>query len=162
MAKAWFNHVSVFAKDLYESAEFYTELFGAKPIPTPNFGFHGQWLQLGDLQLHFYGVERPETAPQKYGHFALGVDDFEDVYRKAMARGIDDSSMWGFPLNGLPGGQLQFYVRDPSGNLIEINCADYKTLSTDIQAQIHHLSERVAQDDGNMRARLGLDERQTA
>jgi hypothetical protein len=33
MAKAWFNHVSVFAKDLYESAEFYSA-----PSKSPTIG----------------------------------------------------------------------------------------------------------------------------
>ncbi len=162
MTKTWFNHVSVYANDIYESTQFYVDLFGAKPLPTPNFGFHGQWLQLGDLQLHFYGVERPETQPSKYGHFALGVDNFEEVYRKSIEMGIEDSAMWGFPLNGLLGGQVQFYIRDPSGNLIEIDCADMSTLSPDIQEKINLLETRVQQDDGNKRARLGLDQRTSA
>jgi hypothetical protein len=74
-AIAWFNHVSVFAKDICESAELYVGLFGAKPISTRNFGFHGQWLQLGDLHPHFYSGERREAAPQNDGHFALGIED---------------------------------------------------------------------------------------
>ena len=32
------NHVSVDARDLRESVDFYVELVGAEPIPSPNFG----------------------------------------------------------------------------------------------------------------------------
>jgi catechol 2,3-dioxygenase-like lactoylglutathione lyase family enzyme len=42
------NHVSVNAVNLAESVEFYVELFGARPIATPNFGLPVQWLGLGD------------------------------------------------------------------------------------------------------------------
>jgi hypothetical protein len=70
--------------------------------------------------------------------------------------------MWDFPLNGLSGGQVQFYIRDPSGNPIEINCADIRVLSAHIRSGVNHLSERVSQDGGNMRARPDLAQRASA
>jgi catechol 2,3-dioxygenase-like lactoylglutathione lyase family enzyme len=33
------NHVSVNARDLQESVDFYVDLLGAQPIPTPNFDY---------------------------------------------------------------------------------------------------------------------------
>ena len=45
------NHVSINARDLQESVDFYVELVGAEPIPTPNFGLPVQWLALGRTQL---------------------------------------------------------------------------------------------------------------
>ncbi len=41
------NHVSVNARNLQESVDFYIDLLGAEPIPTPNFGIPVQWLALG-------------------------------------------------------------------------------------------------------------------
>ena len=37
------NHVSVNARNLQESVEFYVDLLGAEPIPTPNFGLPVRW-----------------------------------------------------------------------------------------------------------------------
>ena len=48
------NHVSVNALNLSESVDFYVELLGAEPIPTPNFGVPVQWLALGRTQLHLF------------------------------------------------------------------------------------------------------------
>ena len=55
------NHVSINARDLQESVDFYVELLGAEPIATPNFGFPVQWLALGDTQLHIF--DRADTPP---------------------------------------------------------------------------------------------------
>src|SRR6187455_2439899 len=38
------NHVSVNARDLEESVDFYVDLLGAERIATPNFGLPVQWL----------------------------------------------------------------------------------------------------------------------
>src|SRR5919202_190506 len=72
MASSRINHVSVNAKSLEASVAFYTELFGATPIPTPNFGFPVQWLGVGDTQLHLF--ER-DVEPPTHHHFALTVED---------------------------------------------------------------------------------------
>ena len=40
------NHVSVNAKDLAASVDFYVDVFGAEPVATPNFGLPVQWLRL--------------------------------------------------------------------------------------------------------------------
>ncbi len=41
------NHVSVNAKDLAVSVDFYVDVFGAEPLATPNFGLPVQWLEMG-------------------------------------------------------------------------------------------------------------------
>ena len=41
------NHVSVNAKDLAVSVNFYVDVFGAEPLATPNFGLPVQWLEMG-------------------------------------------------------------------------------------------------------------------
>src|SRR5690349_5885213 len=48
------NHVSVNAKDLEESTQFYVDLLGAERLTTPNFGIPVQWLALGRTQLHLF------------------------------------------------------------------------------------------------------------
>jgi catechol 2,3-dioxygenase-like lactoylglutathione lyase family enzyme len=45
------NHVSINARDLPESVDFYIDLLAAEPIATPNFGIPVQWLALGRARL---------------------------------------------------------------------------------------------------------------
>ena len=155
MHRAWINHVSVVAADLDDSVRFYMEIFGAEKIDTPNFGFPVQWLRLGDLQLHLF--ERPGGAPS-YHHFALAVGDFEAVYHVAVERDIFDRETMGYHLYELPSGQVQMYLRDPGGNLVEINWPDAGTLSGGIRGELRKLADVRSQDESNRRAVLYLDE----
>ena len=148
------NHVSIGARDLDASVRFYTDVFGAEKIETPNFGYPVQWLKVGELQIHLF--ERSAGAP-KYHHFALEVDDFETVFRETGARGMHDRETQGWHLNELPSGQVQLYVRDPGGNLVEINCADASSLSDEIRSQLVRSADRYPQSAENSRAHLYLE-----
>ena len=113
------NHVSIKADDLEESARFYEDLFGMERIPTPKFPDGPVlWLRLGDQQLHLF--ERDTPAPM-YHHLAFDVDDFEAVYRKARELGLLDAETWGDQIREHPAGWVQMYLRDPAGNLVEID-----------------------------------------
>ena len=152
--RARINHVSIGARDLNASVRFYTDVFGAQTIETPNFGYPVQWLRVGELQIHLF--ERSGEAP-KYHHLALEVDDFEAAFRETRARGMHDRETQGWHLNELPSGQVQLYIRDPGGNLVEINCAGPSSLSDEIRSELVRLTDRYPQDAENRRARLYLD-----
>jgi len=159
MPIAWLNHVSVCARNLSDSIRFYQEVFGAEPVPTPNFGFPVQWLRVGDLQLHLF--ERPEGAP-RYAHLAFAVEDLDRVYRLAKERGWTDGETFAHHLNELPGGQVQLYLRDPAGNLVEVNHPDASALGPEARADLRRLADRLPQSEENQRARLFLSPRQAA
>jgi hypothetical protein len=53
------------------------------------------------------------------GHFCLVVPDFMGVFTRAKAVNAIDIGPWG-KVRQLPNGKMQMFVRDPSGNLIEI------------------------------------------
>ena len=112
------THVSVHAHDLEESARFYKELFGMEEISAPDFPFPVRWLRVGDLQLHLFQSE--DAAPRTH-HFGIDVDDFGAVYRKAAELGVGEGSGYFSKVYQLPDGAVQLYVRDPAGNLVEIN-----------------------------------------
>ncbi len=114
------NHVSVNARYLQESVDFYVDLLGAEPIPTPNFGLPVQWLALGRTQLHLF--ER-DLQPTSHHHFAVAVDDIEPVYRAAERRDAFEHEAFRNHLVELPGDLVQLYVRDPAGNSIELATA---------------------------------------
>ncbi len=145
------NHVSVNARKLQESVEFYVDLLGAEPIPTPNFGLPVQWLALGRTQLHLF--ER-DIQPTSHHHLGITVDDVEPVYHAAERRDAFDRNAFGNHLVELPGDIVQLYVRDPAGNLVEIDHAGVDRLPDDLRGQLKHLWDLHPQTDENMRGRL--------
>ena len=158
MRATGFNHVSVSARDLAESVRFYTEVLGMEPIPTYNFGFPVQYLRLGDLQLHIF--ERGE--PPQYHHFAVNVDDFEALYVRAKELGLFDDSTFASHVYELPDGSVQLYLRDPGGNLVEVDWPDVETLDTTVVTDLRKLGDRVPQTGDALRATLYLERSETA
>jgi lactoylglutathione lyase len=137
------NHVSVVARDLEESIRFYVDVLGLETLPTPDFGFPVQWLKAGDLQVHLF--ERPDEPPT-YAHFAFTVDDVVGVYERARSLGILDTT-FGYSIAELPGGEAQLYVRDPAGNLLELDHPDGAAARERIDEMIV-LAERRPQPAG--------------
>jgi lactoylglutathione lyase len=124
-----FTHVSVHAHDLDESVRFYTELFGMEEIPAPGFLFPVRWLRVGDLQLHLFQSDDP--APQGH-HFGIEVDDFEATYEKVQEMGVQEESGYFSHVYELPDGAVQLYLRDPAGNMVEVNWPDVSTLDRSV------------------------------
>ena len=142
MAATRLNHVSIHANDLEESVRFYTELFGMDLLPTPRFRHRVAWLRLGDQQIHLF--ERETPAPE-YHHLALDVDDFESVYLRAKERGFLEHETWYAHVYEHPAGWLQMYIRDPAGNLIEINWPDASTIDRSVVTDIRRLDDDIPQ-----------------
>jgi catechol 2,3-dioxygenase-like lactoylglutathione lyase family enzyme len=147
------NHVSVSAEDLARSIRFYGDVFGAERIPTPNFGFPVQWLRLGANQLHLF--ERPGRAPV-YHHFAVtvGLDDLASIYERATKMGVVDHTTFGHHLYELPGDWVQLYLRDPAGNLVEVDAAGASRMSGALRAAIKPLAHVHPQSPEQQRATL--------
>jgi catechol 2,3-dioxygenase-like lactoylglutathione lyase family enzyme len=145
------NHVSVNATDLDVSVAFYVDLFGAVPLATPNFGLPVQWLGIGVSQVHLF--ER-EADPQSHHHFAITVENLEPVYRRAEALGCFDRVAFHHHLVELPGDLAQTYVRDPAGNLIEIDTPGASRLPEALRRELKSLGEFNPQSEENLRGRL--------
>ena len=149
------NHVSVNALDLKRSTDFYVELLGAEPIATPNFGIPVQWLAVGRTQLHLF--ER-DLTPTSHHHFGITVDDVEPVYRAAERWNAFDDEAFRNRLVELPGDVVQLYLRDPAGNLLEVDHHGVDRLPDDLRARLAGLWEFNPQDDEQMSARLFVPE----
>lgn len=145
------NHVSINAQNLQESVDFYVELLGAEPIATPNFGIPVQWLAFGPTQLHLF--ER-DLTPTSHHHFGITVDDLEPVYRAAERRKAFDDIAFRNRLVELPGDVVQLYLRDPAGNLLEIDSPGAARLPEDMRALLKGLWEFNPQSDEQMSGRL--------
>jgi catechol 2,3-dioxygenase-like lactoylglutathione lyase family enzyme len=145
------NHVSINARDLPQSVDFYTDLLGAEPIPTPNFGLAVQWMALGHTQLHLF---ESDVQPASHHHLGISVGDLESVYRVAERRQCFDDETFGSRLVVLPGDVVQLYVRDPAGNLVELDQPGAERLPDDMRARLKSLSDLHPQSEENLRGRL--------
>ena len=145
------NHVSVSARDLETSARFYEELLGMERLTSPTFSVPVVWLRLGDVQLHLF--EQVGGAAPQFHHFGIEVDDFEAVYRRAQELGIRDPA-WTSSIYELPSGEVQLYLRDPGGNLVEIVWPDASTLDRSVVTDLRRLADDVPQRAGSEAASL--------
>jgi catechol 2,3-dioxygenase-like lactoylglutathione lyase family enzyme len=145
------NHVSINARNLQESVDFYVELLGAEPLATPNFGIPVQWLALGRTQLHLF---EKDLQPTSHHHLGITVDDLEPVYRAAERHGAFDDEAFGNRLVELPGDVVQLYLRDPAGNLVEIDMAGADRLPDDLRAQLKALWDFHPHSEEQLSARL--------
>jgi catechol-2,3-dioxygenase len=127
-----FNHLSIGTKNLAESVKFYETVLGMQTIPSYNFGFKTKYLRCGDLQLHA-------------------------AYDAAKAMGALDSTAFRNPVNELPDGCVQMYLRDPAGNLIEIDWPDVGTLDRARIPEMKLLTEFAEQNEEGLAASLYLD-----
>ena len=134
------THVSVIAADVAESTEFYESVLGCERVPTPALGsqedFHAdegigfQIVRLGRQQLHLWNDPEREVEQTMFAHFGVHVEDFEEVYERAAERnafaavGEESAPPQVFDFNGT----AQLYLRDPTGNLVEVDYPDVTAL----------------------------------
>jgi lactoylglutathione lyase len=113
------QHVNVMVDDLATATEFYGGLLGFVPDPTPDLGFPAQFFGVGGgQQIH---VNELDDQHAERAHFCVRLDDFSSVFRRAYDAGALEVRTWG-KVRRLPTGVMQAFVRDPSGNLIELSC----------------------------------------
>jgi len=146
-----FTHVSVHAEDMEASLAFYVDVLGMTRVPSPDFPEHVEWLVLGDQQLH---LVRADTPAPRLHHFGLEVDDFEDAYRLARERGLFDNGVFATGARELTDGSAQMYLRDPAGNLVEVNWRDASTLDRTVVTEIGRLADERPQSPEALQARL--------
>jgi catechol 2,3-dioxygenase-like lactoylglutathione lyase family enzyme len=165
MSGTQYTHVSILATDLDASVEFYESVFGMEQIPTPGFDEPTQWLACGDLQLHI--VERADEPPA-FNHHALHVDDFEAVYEAIRAHESAEVELLpqietGYvdgepPVYVLPSGAVQFYIRDPAGNLVEVNAPDAEALDDGVVGNLVGRTDVAAPGPDEAAAPIYMDD----
>jgi hypothetical protein len=70
-----------------------------------------------------------------------------------------DGMTFGYYLYELPGDIAQLYLRDPGGNLVEIDAPNASALDSSIRAEMMKLGDRFPQDAENLKSTLYLDRR---
>ena len=113
------NHVALIVDDIEKATKFYVEEFNLERIPAFDFDYPTEFLKINDKQqIH---LTEWEDAYSFRGHACFVVDDFNAIFWRMKELGCIDIQPWG-KVRWLPNGGMQMFIRDPSGNLIEISC----------------------------------------
>lgn len=108
------HHVSIGVDDVDAAVEFFGWL-GLSVITTrPQLSVEGAWLQAGEQQVHL--IRTDVAAPGIENHFAFRVTDLDACLTMLHEHGVAIR-----PPIAVPGTGRQSFVRDPSGNVIELN-----------------------------------------
>lgn len=115
------HHVSFRVDDLEAALAFYQDVLGCRRIPRPDaINVPGAWLQAGDTQVHIIETPADEstgTPPARINpvacHVAFRTSNLDQAEAALRARG--------FAVERGPSEVAQIFVRDPSGNLIELS-----------------------------------------
>jgi catechol 2,3-dioxygenase-like lactoylglutathione lyase family enzyme len=111
------HHVAINVHELAPAIDFYVTKLGFTELPRPDFGFAGAWLQAGAHQIHL--MEVPAAEIDRGQHLALRVDDLDEAVAELEAVGVVVRRS-----SYTPGAGHQGFLRDPSGNRIELNQPD--------------------------------------
>ncbi|MDQ3534901.1 MAG: VOC family protein [Bacteroidota bacterium] len=112
------NHVTLIVDNLEKAGEFYEKELGLEPLPAFNFDYPVMFFKFNDQQqLH---ISEWEDTTSFRGHICVQVDDFNGLFKRVKELGIIDINPWG-KVRKLPDGAMQMFIRDPSGNLVEIS-----------------------------------------
>jgi catechol 2,3-dioxygenase-like lactoylglutathione lyase family enzyme len=112
------NHVTLIVDNLEEAGEFYEKELGLEPLPAFNFDYPVMFFDINDeQQLH---LSEWEDTPSFRGHVCMQVDDFNSIFYRMKELDAIDIKPWG-KVRQLPDGAMQMFVRDPSGNLVELS-----------------------------------------
>jgi catechol 2,3-dioxygenase-like lactoylglutathione lyase family enzyme len=109
-------HAAVLVSDLDRARRFYEGVLGLRQKKRHDFDFAGAWYELGEGELHLMVAagNLPSAAerPRRDNHIAFQIDDLDEARRMLETAGLDyrESS------SGLP----SIFVRDPDGNLVEL------------------------------------------
>ncbi|MEM1325036.1 MAG: VOC family protein [Bacteroidota bacterium] len=112
------NHVTLIVEQLETAAEFYENELGLEVIPAFVFDYPTAFFKINDTQqLH---LSEWEDAQSFRGHVCFKVNNFSQLFWRCKELDIIDTTPWG-KVRQLPDGAMQMFIRDPSGNLVEIS-----------------------------------------
>lgn len=121
------DHVTLLVNDMAEATAFYTDVVGCSPLDTsPEYSMArlrcgAALIAMVDISTEEGKWARPDVpGGRNMDHVCLALSDFEtdDLRRHLAAHGVEiiEESYHG----GARGQSWSFYVRDPSGNVLEL------------------------------------------
>ncbi|KAF0192732.1 MAG: glyoxylase I family protein [Gammaproteobacteria bacterium] len=112
------HHVSLVVADTARSLRFYRDLLGLLPVPRPDLGFPGAWLEVNGQRIHLLevtNVDPVDCRPERSGrdrHVAFLVDGLSEIAMRLHDAGVT--------VTHSRSGRKAIFCRDPDGNGIEL------------------------------------------
>jgi catechol 2,3-dioxygenase-like lactoylglutathione lyase family enzyme len=107
-------HVNLSIEDVERSRAFYRDLLGLPEAPRPaDAGRAGCWFELGGVGVHLSAEPGAQNASSKR-HVAFEVEDLDAARAELSRHAVPIEE--GKPMAGV----RRLFVRDPSGNRIEL------------------------------------------
>jgi catechol 2,3-dioxygenase-like lactoylglutathione lyase family enzyme len=108
-------HVNLSVQALAPARDFYADVLGLEAAPRPaDAGVRpGCWFRVGAVEIHISEEPGVDNASSRR-HVAFEVDDLAAARARLVAAGCVPEDGW--PLPGIE----RFFVRDPSGNRLEL------------------------------------------
>jgi catechol 2,3-dioxygenase-like lactoylglutathione lyase family enzyme len=113
---AGIRHVAIVVDDAEKAFMFYRDVLGLTPVERPDFGALAGSFEAGGEQLHIMQPENPAMNPP---HFAIQVGDLASAVVAIREQGVTV-----YEVDHVPGAGDQAFLRDPAGNVIELNEPD--------------------------------------
>jgi extradiol dioxygenase family protein len=154
----YINHLAIPVDDVDQARAFYEGWFDATVVPSPTFPLPVSWVALGTMQLHL--VLRPGHSGEAY-HFGVAIESreqFEALYWRAAREDVFEREAFHHHLYEAPGGVVQLYLKDPSGNIVECDYRDVGDLDPEIVAVVKRWADLNEQSDWNDRASVFMSE----
>jgi glyoxylase I family protein len=110
-------HATLLVQNLAKAQQFYEGLLGLTSVER-SLSFEGRWYQIGAVQIHLIvsaQVIDDLVQPDKWGrnrHLAFAITDLD-----AMKQTLQAAC---YPYQLSSSGRAALFVRDPDGNLIEL------------------------------------------
>lgn len=111
-------HTAILVADLDRAKAFYGGVLGLTEVER-SLKFPGVWYQLGAYQIHLMVQSQhnahinPERSWGRNAHIALSVDD--------VAEAESELTTAGYKVRLSSSGRKALFVRDPDGNVLELN-----------------------------------------
>jgi len=99
------NHITVLVKDNFKALDFYVDKLGFEKVIIK--GKHC-WAKVGDIYIHLAQNSGLSTK-NSFQHFAIIMKDLPSYIEKLKSRGVNVEIR-----------DLQYFIRDIDGNLIEL------------------------------------------
>ena len=110
------THAALLVTDLDRARAFYGRVLGLTEKARPEFDFPGAWYDLGECELHLMSTSEALPAadkwPRRDNHISFQVEDID-----AARRALEEA---GLRFRGSSSSRGSIFVRDPDGNLIEL------------------------------------------
>ena len=114
-------------------------------VPAPDFEHPVVWLEVGDQQLHLF---HPRHARRRSSTTSASTSTTSRRPTPSpLERGLFDRDAWSPNVRVLNDGAVQMYLRDPAGNLVEVNWPDASTLDRSVVTAMRSIADERPQSD---------------